>query len=250
MNGSLALSVFHTSFNECAYTHRGVKTLANLITMNNVPLVELWIQCGDFSSLKTLIETFSSPAAVNCRVLSVPSSRLTSRHVYHLILLFTQARYLLKIDISGNPGLHEALPLLLSAARNVEYIDFSDIPIDDQELLEMARVLQSNTSLIHLNIESDFMMRYSFKSLIKFVEIVTAPESKSQLNLLVFGQYEENKDIVLLSYQLTHLAASRGHKLVVQPVCLRTEYIGLRNLLRGQLIKADRMPDSLLYGNM
>ena len=55
-------------------------------------------------------------------------------------------------------------------------------------------------------------------SLTKFVEIFTAFESKSQLEFLVLGQYtcKENKDIVLLSDQLTLLAASRGHKLVVQ----------------------------------
>ena len=101
----------------------------------------------------------------------------------------------------------------------------------------MARVLQSNTSLIQLNIESHFETRYTFKSLIKFVEIVTAPESKSQLELLFWGQIEENKDIISLSYQLTHLAASHGHKLVVQPVCLLAEYTELINLGRKQFFK-------------
>ena len=119
MNGSLALVVSHTSLSyERTYTHRGVKAIANLITMNSIPLVNLMIECGDFSSLKTLIEAFSSLTAVNCHVLGIPSSRLTSRHVYHLILLLTQARYLKELAISGNPGLHEAVPLLLSAARN------------------------------------------------------------------------------------------------------------------------------------
>ena len=88
-------------------------------------------------------------------------------------------------------------------------------------------------------------MRYTFKSLTKFVEIVTAPESKSQLELLVFGQREENEDIVSLSKQLTHMAASRGHKLVVQPAYFDSE---LGSLAMKQHLKADRMPDSLLYG--
>ena len=250
LNGSLALAVCHPMSYEHAYTHRGVKALANLITMNSVPLVELCIQCGEFSSLKTLIEAFSSPTAVNCREFVVPCNGFTSRHVYHLILLLTQAKYLRKIDIGGNPGLHEAVPLLLSAARNLKVMFLVDIPIDDQELLEMAQVLQSNTSLIHLHIESHFEMTYTFMSLIKFVEIVTARESQSRLEVLVFGQYKGNKDIVLLSYQLTHMAASRGHKLVVQPVCLLTENTELHNLEREQLLKAGRMPDSLLYGKM
>ena len=130
--------------------------------------------------MKTLIEAFSSSTAVNCRVLRVPYSGLTSRHVHHLILLLTQARYLLKIDIGGNPGIHEAVPLLLSASRNLKILNLLDIPIDDKELLEMARVLQSNTSLIRLNIPSVSAIRYTFESLINFVEIhvVTAPESK------------------------------------------------------------------------
>ena len=108
-NGSLELAL--SSYDERTYTHRGVKALANLITLDNVPLDGLHIQCGDFSSLKTLIEAFSSATAVNCRVLGVPYSDLTSRHVYHLILLLTQAKYLHNFDISQNPKLHEALPL-------------------------------------------------------------------------------------------------------------------------------------------
>ena len=113
----------------------------------------------------------------------------------------------------------------------------------------MAQVLQSNTSLTDLHIESSSAMRYTFKSLIKFVETVTAPESKSRLELLVFGPDKERKDIVLLSKQLTHMAASRGHKLVVYPVCLNTEYKEFHDSLAEQHLKAGRMPDLLLYGN-
>ena len=241
-NGSFSLAI--PLYNE-QYTHRGVKALATLITLSSVPLVELWIQCRDFSSLKILIDAFSSPTAVNCHGLQVSNSGLTSRHVYHLILLLTQAKYLQKFDVSKNPGLHKAVPLLLSAARNLKRIGFLQIPINDQELLEMAQVLQSNTSLKGLHMESDFKMSYTFESLIKFVKIVTAPESKSQLELLKFGQHKENKDIVLLSNQLTLMAASRGHKLKVHPFCLDTE---LYSLIMEQYLKADRMPDSLLYG--
>ena len=111
----------------------------------------------------------------------------------------------------------------------------------------MAQVLQSNTSLVQLHMESNFEMRFTFESLIKFVEIVTAPESKSRLKLLFWGQIKENEDIILLSYGLTHLAVSHGHKLVVHPVCLNTKYTDLG---RKQFFEAGRMPDSLLYGNM
>ena len=218
-----------------------------MITLESVPLEQLWVQCGDFSSLKILIEAFSSPTALNCHRLQVSGSGFTSRHVYHLILLLTQARYLQNLDFSGNDALLEAVPLLLSAARNLKKISFSHIiPIDDQELLEMAWVLQSNTSLTKLCIKSTSLeMRYTLDSLAKFVEIVTAPESKSRLEMLVFGQYEENKANILLSCQLTQMAASRGHKLVVRPACFNCE---LYSSLAEQFSKAGKMPDSLLCG--
>ena len=92
--------------------------------MNSVLLDGLWMHCRGFSSLKTLIEAFSSPTAVDCHEFVVPYSGLTSGHVYHLILFITQARFLRTIDISGNLELHEALPLLFSAARNVKTIFF------------------------------------------------------------------------------------------------------------------------------
>ena len=240
-NGSLILGL---SSYECTSTCRGVKALANLITLNSVPLVELRIQCRDFSSLKTLIKAFSSTTAVNFHRLQVSGSNLTSRHRYHLILLLTQAGHLQDFDVSGNPGLHE---LLLSSARNLKMIKFSSIPIDNQELLEIAQVLQSNTSLIKLHIDSDsFVMRYTFESLDQFVKIVTASESKSQLEVFLFGQLKESKDIVLLSSQLTRMALSRG--LSVHPVCLATELTGLYSSIIEQYLMADRMPDSLLYG--
>ena len=236
------------------YTHRGVKALASLITLNTVPLNGLQMQCVDFSSLKILIEAFSSPTAVNCRELKLSTCRLTSRHVYHLILLLTQAKYLQHFGVNENPGLHEAAPLLLSVARNLKLISFAHVPIDDQELLEMAQILQSNTSLIQLRIESPSVMRYSLESITKFVEIVTAPESKSRLELLAFGQYKVNiqigLEIGLLSYRLTCMAASRGNKLVLQPVFFDAELSELYISMLKQNLKAGRMSDSLLYGKI
>ena len=124
LNGSLTLGL---SSNECTYTYRGVQALANLITLNSVPLVDLHIECRDFSSLKTLIEAFSSTTAVNVRKLQVARSGLSSRHVYHLMLLLTQARHLQEFDVSVNYRLHGALPLLLSAARNLKKIKSTNV---------------------------------------------------------------------------------------------------------------------------
>ena len=195
-----------------------------------------------------MIGAFSSLTAVNCRRLDVPGSGLTSRHVYHLILLLTQAKYVQHFDVSLNPGLHDALPLFLSAARSLKVISFSGIPIDDQELIEMAQVLQSNTSLSYLHIKSHSAMRYNLESLIKFVEIVTAPESKSRLEVLVFGEYKEDKAAVMLSYLLKLMAALHGHKLAVVPICLDTDLLELYSLGREQILMANRMSHSLLYG--
>ena len=91
-------------------------------------------------------------------------------------------------------------------------------------------------------------MRYTFKSLTKFVEIVTAPESKSRLQLLLFGESKENKAIFLLSKQLTLMATSRGHNLVVKSPCLAPEFKEFNSSISEQYLKAGRMPDSLLYG--
>ena len=200
------------------YTHRGVRALASLITLKNVPLIKLHIRCADnFLSLKALIENFSSPTAGDCCALELLNSGLTSRHAYHLILLLTQARKLQKLDLSYNPGLLGTIPLLLSAARKLKWLSLTDM-IDDQELLEMAPVLQSNTSLTHLEIFSvvsqDF--RNSKESLIKFVEIITAPKSKSRLEEIIVGHRLDNEDIVTrLPAELANMALSRGHSLKI-----------------------------------
>ena len=203
------------------YTHRGVIALASLIFLENVPLFGLNIQCANFLSLKKLIESFSSPTAGDCRDLDISDSGLTSRHAHHLILLLTQARNLLEINLSFNPGLRGAIPLLLSAAKHLTTINLVDM-IDDQELLEMAPVLQSNTSLKHLRIFSAYSQSrtYSKESLVKFVQIVTAPESKSQLEDVVFGHRSDNEDIATrLPAELTNMASSRSHSLKLRHIC-------------------------------
>ena len=198
------------------YTHRGVRALASLISLENVPLFGLNIQCADFLSLEELIESFSSPTAGDCRGLNLSDSGLTSIHVNHLIRLLTQARNLLKLNLSSNPGLLGAIPRLLSAAKHLKKLSLIDI-IDDQELLEMAPVLQSNTSLTNLNIFSAYSSRkYSKESLLKFVKIVTAPESRSQLEEITVGHSSDNEDIVTrLSAEFKTVALSSGRLLKI-----------------------------------
>ena len=198
-----------------------------LATKSNVPLhiLDLKVHCADFLSLKVLIENFLSPNAVDCYMLGLQSNGLTSRHAYHLILLLTQARYLLELDISDNPGLRGVIPLLLSAAKYLKTLNLVDM-INDQELLEMALVLQSNTNLTRLDIYSVILQRrtyYSKESLIKFLKIVTAPESKSRLEKITVGHSSDNKDTVArLPAELTNMALSRGHSLKITHI---NEYI-------------------------
>ena len=201
------------------YTHRGVRALASLITLKNFPLFKLSIQCADFLSLNVLIEKFSSPTVGDCRGLNLSDSGLTSIHVNHLIRLLTQARNLQELDLSCNPGLLGVIPLLLSAAKRLKMLCLTNI-IYDQELLNMAQVLQTNTSLTRLEIFSAHaeysMYRYSNESLIKFVKIITAPESKSRLEEIIVGHTLDNKDIVArLPAELTNMALSRGHSMKI-----------------------------------
>ena len=62
---------------------------------------------------------------------------------------------------------------------------------------------------------------------------------------------KKNKDIVLLSKQLTLMAATRGYKLKVihVPVFLLSGYTEVFNLGWKQFLEADGIPDPLLYGN-
>ena len=141
---------------------------------------------------------------------------------------------------------------MLSAAINLKFL-FLDSEISDQELLEMAQVLQSNTSLTYLDISSNFTRKdkYSDESLTKFVEIVTAPESKSRLKNLLFGDLQDDKDAATkLLRELTSIIASRGHSLKVESVCRSEPHsIGV-NLGQQVMSRAKETPDLLLYGKM
>ena len=63
----------------------------------------------------------------------------------------------------------ESVSLLMIAARNVKKLIFQNL-LGDQELLEIAPLLQSNTNLERLDIEYFFLLKtYTFKSLCEFL---------------------------------------------------------------------------------
>ena len=165
--------------------YNGVRSLAKVIAMENVNLtgLSLILQRIEFRSLIVLIEALSSSKIVRLRLRAMTA--MTSRHVYHLILLVNQARNLVLLDLSANLRLAEYVPLLLIATKNVHILHIGDM-IRDKQLLEMGPILQSNTTLKYLDIASVFLRNlYSLESLCKFIEMIMAPESSLRLQHLV-----------------------------------------------------------------
>ena len=114
--------------------------------------------------------------------------------MYYLILLMTQACYLLQLDIGANIGLQQHISLLVIAGRNLIELRINDL-LADKHLLAVGKILQSsNTRLEALNICSSRQKpMYSFESVVRFIEIITAPESRSNLKVLVVDFNEELK---------------------------------------------------------
>ena len=182
------------------YTHEGVRTLMKLITMKNVILSQLSIQylapsSNVFIVLRTLTEVLLSPSSSKLRVLELSDCNLTAGlPVYYLILLMTQTRYLQCLDISLNIGLQHHIPLLVTAAQILNALGICDI-LMDKHLLAVGQILQSlNTKLEILSVCSSLQdPMYSFESVVKFIEIITAPESRSNLKFLIVEFVEELK---------------------------------------------------------
>ena len=175
---------FRLYFREAGITINGVGSLTEL--MRKVSLIEFQLESKiDFITLNLLIGAVSTSTITSLGLNSV-GSPLTSRHIYHLVLLIYQARHLQKFDLSENFLLAESCPLLLMAARNVEHLVFNTM-LRDQHLQEIGPILQSNSSLKCLDIENRHPYKrciYSFDSLCEFIKVITAPESRSQLRSL------------------------------------------------------------------
>ena len=139
----------------------------------------------------------------------------------------------------------ESFPLLLMAARNVGRLAFQDM-LRDQHLQEIGPILQSNTSLKVLNIASNpFYKRcfYSFESLCEFIKVITAPESRSQLRILVTEYSEDiyaNKELMTT---VNKFGERRGYPLnfsTNNPQKERELAMGWKNL--------QSLPESLVTG--
>ena len=192
---------FRLSFSDGGITYNGVRSLTKLMRTKNVSLFEFRLLSKiDFITLNLLIGAVSTSTIRYLGLISL-GSPLTSRHIYHLVLLIYQARHLLDLDLTDNSMMQaESFPLLLMAARNVERLVFQTM-LSDQHLQEIGPILQSNTSLKDLNIENHpYQHRfYSFESLCEFIKVITAPESRSQLRILRTDYTEDihaNKELM------------------------------------------------------
>ena len=236
---------FKLHFTDAGITYNGVRSLTKLMRTKDVSLIEFQLVSKiDFITLNLLIDAVPT-STITSLCLSSRGSHLTSRHIYHLVLLIYQARHLQKLDLSENSMQAESFPLLLMAARNVERLIFETL-LRDQHLQEIGPILQSNTSLKDLNIENRLHFKrcsYSFESLCEFIKVITAPESRSQLMILVTEYAEDiyaNKELMTT---VNKFEERRGYSLnfyTCNPQHERMMVMGWKNLLS--------LPESLITG--
>ena len=217
--------------------------------MNNVILNQLYIQHLASSSnvsiaLRTLTEALSSPNSSKLITLDISEWNLTAGlPVYYLILLITQARYLEELNINLNIGLQHHIPLLVTAARNLRILHICDI-LADKHLLAVSQVLQSsNIRLEILNICSALHKpMYSFESVVKFIETITARKSRSNLKVLIVDFDEEIKRSEKVKRALQNSALRRcGFPLTL--IQSNERYLNLQNFVMSQTL-----PNSLVSG--
>ena len=177
INQADTLNCSELTVGDAGITYNGVRSLTKLMTVKNVSLIGLCLTVKiEFLTLNIGAITLTSSNITTLGLTSTLQSMLTSRHVYHLILLISQARYLQNLDLSGNFMLAESMPLLMTAARNVKKLLFQNM-LGDQELLEIGLLLQSNTTL-----ECLYLELFSFVKLIILNHFVSSLKLSQHLN--------------------------------------------------------------------
>ena len=168
---------FRLRLSDAGITYNGVRSLTKLMRTKNVSLVEFHLKSKiDFTTLNLLIGAVPTSTITSLGLTSLVSP-LTSRHIYHLVLLIRQARHLRELDLCGNSMEAQCFPLLLMAAKNMEQLAFQTM-LRDQHLQEIGPILQSNTSCEVLNIDNYSFNKhrfYSFESLCEFIKVQSQP---------------------------------------------------------------------------
>ena len=232
-------------FSDTSITYNGIRSLTKLMRTKHVSLIGFHLVSKfGFKTLNLLIGAVPTSTITSLGLFS-HASPLTSRHIYHLVLLIHQARHLQHLDLSNNSMLADALPLLLMAARNVEDLLFNNM-LRDQHLQEIGPILQSDTSFEVLSIDNPPPYKhcfYSFKSLCQFVKVITAAESRSQLRIL-YTEYAEdiyaNKELMT---NVNKFGERRGY-----PLNFSTRNQQEERMLVTACLNLHSLPESLITG--
>ena len=260
----------YRQFNQCVsiglalyannLTHIGVRSLAKLIVADGIRLTLLDISCNlvtrqsnRFEALKILIESMSSVRGFCLPLLSMYFCGLTSRHAYHLVLLL---RHNIKyLDISENQNLSECIPMLIAAVRHTESLDVRDTSVTDKEIIQVGRILQSNTSLQKLSIgfgifDEPFQARYlTPEAICECIKLITSHSSRSKLCLLSIADcYMKNIDSNdQVQRALTNFSLRRGHPLKILKFSITHPDILIGRNFSNQ-VQQRSISDSLLRG--
>ena len=236
---------FSLHISDAGITYNGVRSLTKLMRTKNVDLIEFQlISKIDFITLNLLIGAVPTSTITTLSLMSL-GSPLTSRHIYHLVVLIYQANNLRELDLFENSMQAESFPLLLMAARNVERLVLRTM-LRDQHLQVIGPILQSNTSLKVLNIDNRPPYRrcfHSFKSLCDFIKVITAPESRSQLRSLVTEYAEDIKANKELMTTVNRFVERRGY-----PLTISTENQQTEGMIEMGLTNLQSLPESLITG--
>ena len=253
---SITLMPFGIDLTENNISHRGVSALSRLYSRLSLCLLILTGNNNDPSSssgfifLKSLIEQLSSPNDLKIRYahfLYLAGCNFTSRHGYHLFLLMP----FLEVLIASYNKLQGCVPFLVSATTNTKQLDLAGTEIKDEELIEIGHILQSNTSLqlqrllISSTTSVSLSDSISPNTVCEFVELITAPNSRSTLNSLIIAHgYMQAIAQERIQAALQRFALTRGYQMKIRPLYTQENLISV-------LVSTDQaksLPKTVLFG--
>ena len=238
-------------------TYNSVKSLARLIAAEGINLYCLDIsgnfltrQSSTFEVLKILTESMSSAQCFFLRMLVMDGCGFTSRHAYHLILLLRQNIKHLKIN---DNDLCECVSMLVAAVRQTKYLDLRSTFVTDKELIQVGRILQSNTCLEQLLIgfvNEPFQPQFfSPEAVCEFIKLITSHTSQSKLSFLSIpdchmNTVDSNEQVQIA---LKNFCFRRCYPLEIGKFSVPHETMtAWRN--HSDRVNQLSIPDSLLYG--
>ena len=247
---------FGICLNDNNIGHRGVSALSRLLSKvslndlnigdnNNDPL-----SSSGFILLKSLTEGLSFRDTVipnHHYCINLFQCHFTSRHGYHLLLLMPFVQI---FEVSLNK-LQSCVPLLVSAANNAIKLQLCGTEIEDEELIEIGHILQSNTHPEYLVISSTPNLKLNYSDSIspntvcEFIKLITAPKSRSTLkHLKIANNYMQAIAQDRIQAELRRYASTRGYQLEICPMIAQEDYMSI--LVESE--KRDSLPKTVLAG--